>query len=148
MVQEMFKYMSVVRDAATKFPPTCWHSYDEQFRMRQAIVVTNWSHINSDLWLRIMPSAAYKNPFSQTNLSSAYSNTCTCRFFNKGSCTFYQCNFRHACDLCGSTYYGMVNCNVGKSQCLLFHGFRTRANRGFRRWLTARGRYFQGGTRF
>ena len=145
-VQEMFKYMSIVRDAASKFPPSCWRSYDEQFRMRQAITVTNWGQINSDLWLRIMPSAAYKNPFSQTNLSSASSNTC--RFFNKGACTFYQCNFRHACDLCGSTYHGMVNCNVGKSQGLPFRGFRTRANRGFRRGPTARGRYFQGGTRF
>ena len=50
-VQEILKYLSVIRDAASKFSPICWRSYDEQFRMRQENHVTRWDHINSDLWL-------------------------------------------------------------------------------------------------
>ena len=39
-VQEILTYLSVIRDEASKFSPTCWHSYDEQFRMRQENHVT------------------------------------------------------------------------------------------------------------
>lgn len=141
-VQEILKYMSIIRDAASKFSPTSWRSYDEQFRMRQENQVARWDHINSDLWLSIMPSPVYKNPFNQPYGSST--NNSTCRYFNKGSCTFYQCSFRHACDLCGSTYHGMVNCTSGKP----FRGFRTRFYRGNRRGSSTRGRLSQGGHRF
>ena len=47
-VQEILKYLSVIRDAASKFSLTCWRSYDEQFRMRQENHVTRWDQINSD----------------------------------------------------------------------------------------------------
>ena len=141
-MQEILKYMSIIRDAASKFSPTSWRSYDEQFRMRQEKQVARWDHINSDLWLSIMPSPGLKNPVNQNLGSSA--NYSTCRYFNKGSCTFYQCSFRHACDLCGSMYHGMVNCTAGKP----FRGFRTRFNRGNRRGSNSRGRMFQGGHRF
>ena len=141
-VQEILKYMSVIRDAASKFSPTCWPTYDEQFRMRQENHVTRWDHINSDLWLSIMPTTAYKTPSNQ-NFGHSY-NSSTCRYFNKGACNFYQCIYRHACDLCGSTDHGMVNCHVGKP----FRGIRTRFNRGNRRGSSTRGRWSQSGNRF
>lgn len=146
-VQELFKYMSIIRDASSKFPFTSCRSYDEQFRMRQAIKVMSWGHINPDLWLRIMPSAVNKSLLSQSGQSSTATNTC--RFFNKGSCTYYHCNFRHACDLCGSTSHGMINCYVGKSQdtnnARPYSNFRTFRSRypSYKRGFPVRGRGFQ-----
>ena len=96
-VQELFRYMSVIRDASSKFPFNSCRLYDEQFRMRQAIKVMNWGNINPYLWLRIMPSSINKILPSQSSQSNIA--TKICRFFNKGSCTYYHCNFRHACDL-------------------------------------------------
>lgn len=34
-VQKLFRYMSILQHAASKFPPAAWREYDEQFRMRQ-----------------------------------------------------------------------------------------------------------------
>ena len=52
--QELLKYISVILDAAAKFPNYAWRYYDEQFRVRRAERVQNWGKINSDLWLRAM----------------------------------------------------------------------------------------------
>ena len=82
-VQELFTYVSIIQDASSKFPITSCRSYDEQFRMRQAIKVMSWGHINPDLWLRIMPPSVNKNLLSQSGQSSTATNTC--RFFNKKS---------------------------------------------------------------
>ena len=80
-VQELFKYMPVIRDSSSKFPFNSCKLYDEQFRMRQAIKVMNWGNIIPDLWLRIMPSSINKSLPSQSSQSNIATNTC--RFFNK-----------------------------------------------------------------
>ena len=80
--QELLKYISVIRDAAVKFPNYAWRHYDEQFRVRQAEKVANWGKINSDLWLRTMPVSSTTFSF-QPNVSQFGS----CRDFNnKGFC--------------------------------------------------------------
>lgn len=150
-VQELYKYMSVIRDSANKFPSKAWRLYDEQFRTRQAIRIMNWGQINADLWLRIMSSSSNSGLPSvlQSNNSS---NTNTCRYFNRGSCTYFQCRYKHACDLCGSSFHGMVRCQAGKSQESTnrsnfgFRGYRPRF-RGYNRGFPSRGRGFQGGSK-
>lgn len=105
-VQEILKYMSIIRDAAAKYPNFAWRTYDEQFRMRQVAQVSNWGKINPDLWMRIMASPSPASPFPKQMLN--------CKDFNKGFCSFTRCRFSHACDLCGSSQHGMFRCQVGK----------------------------------
>ena len=52
--QELLKYMSVIQEAASRSPWFQCRSYDEQFRLRQALQVQSWAVINSDLWLRCL----------------------------------------------------------------------------------------------
>lgn len=123
---ELLKYMFVIRDAAMKYPILSWRTYDEQFRIRQALQVSNWGKINPDLWMRIMAS-----PFSP---SQSVMKVNTCRDFNKGFCSFLRCRYQHSCDLCGSNQHGMIRCQTGKSDGsstlnYAFRGFG--ANRGF-----------------
>lgn len=139
-LQEILKYMATIRDAASKFPNFAWRLYDEQFRIRQALQVSNWGKINSDLWLRIMPSTASHSATLQTPSTNPVG---TCRYFNKGSCSFTRCRYRHACDLCDSSQHGMVRCQAGKNSDRFNYNFRGfRGNRFFRgsRGFQGRGR--------
>ena len=45
---EILKYMSVIREAATRYPSSAWVSYDQQFRLRQANELTrqSWGSLN------------------------------------------------------------------------------------------------------
>ena len=139
--QELLKYISVIRDAAVKFPNYAWRHYDEQFRVRQAEKVANWGKINSDLWLRTMPVSSTTFSF-QPNVSQFGS----CRDFNnKGFCNFHRCRYQHSCDLCGSSFHGMIRCQSGKDVPSAsprgFRGFHYGGyNRGYNRGFRSRGR--------
>ena len=56
--QELLQYMSIIRASAT-CSSLSWRTYDEQFRLRQAINVQPWGRLNSDLWLRVMTTNNY-----------------------------------------------------------------------------------------
>ena len=116
--QELLKYISVIRDAAAKFPNYSWRHYDEQFRARQEKRVANWGQIHSDLWLRTMS-------VSSTTSTSDVSQFGSCRDFNnQGFCNFYRCRYQHSCDLCGSSFHGMIRCQAGKNVPAAARGFR------------------------
>jgi hypothetical protein len=57
---ELLKYVSIIREAAQKFPGYGWREYDKQFRMRQAYSPSkSWASIDGELWyLVLLPSAA------------------------------------------------------------------------------------------
>ena len=42
--QDMLHYMFIIREAALKYGGIFWRTYDEQFRLRQAIQFTPWSY--------------------------------------------------------------------------------------------------------
>lgn len=142
--QELLKYIAVIRDAASKYPNLSWRLYDEQFRIRQAITVSEWGKINPDLWLRTMPAAT---SVATTSVQSA-TQFGSCRGFNRGFCSFIRCRYRHVCDLCGSSSHGMIRCQVGKTQGggqsdFTFRGFRPTRFSRFSRGFQGRGRGFQ-----
>ena len=56
---ELMKYMSIIRDAAVKFPGTGWAEYDTHFRMRQAAQPErDWATIDGELWYTVLIPAA------------------------------------------------------------------------------------------
>lgn len=66
-VPELLKYMSIVRDAAKKFPGGGWIEYDQQFRRRQACLPNrSWALIDGELWYTVLIPAAVasKSPAS------------------------------------------------------------------------------------
>lgn len=133
-VQQLLKYMAVIRDAASKYPVVMWRTYEEQFRMRQSLHVSDWGKINPDLWMRTM-----------TSPEPTRSSMPSCRDFNKGFCSFARCRFRHSCDLCGSYQHGMFRCTVGKSDSYNRNlPFRGSTQNKFIRGRGYRGRGFRG----
>lgn len=83
-IHEILKYMSTIREAASRFPGFGWRIYDEQVRLRQALKYQPWGTINSDLWLRCFSSS--QGTCMVTASSSASSKTPACIDFNKGAC--------------------------------------------------------------
>ena len=88
---EILKYMSVIREAATRYPSSAWVSYDQQFRLRQANKLTrqSWGSLNGELWLRVMSYPAQNNSMLKRSAESAPNNgqSKTCNAFNEGNCT-------------------------------------------------------------
>ena len=138
--QELLKYISAIRDAAAKFPNYDWRYYDEQFRVRQAERVQNVGKINSDLWLRTMPVSSTTFSYQPDVYQFG-----SCRDFNnKGFCNIHRCRYQHSCDLCGSSFHGMLRCQAGKeipsAPLHSFRGFRFGGyNRGYNRGFRIRG---------
>ena len=50
-VQEILKYCSIIRSAASKYTGYGWRDYDVQFRSRKAIANKSWASIDGELWL-------------------------------------------------------------------------------------------------
>lgn len=94
--QELLHYMWTVRECASRQGGLAWRTYDEQFRLRQAITPASWAHINNDLWWRCL---LVKDAAGSTNRSSRIGNTCV--FFSKSKCFWHNCKFQHACSNCG-----------------------------------------------
>ena len=104
--QELLQYMSIIREAASRTNTgLAWRLYDEQFRLRQAIQVQSWDHINADLWLRVLGTSIPNTPTKPRT-----SGTNTCNFFNQGYCSYNPCRFPHVCSHCGGTNHGRINC--------------------------------------
>ena len=132
--QQLLKYMSVIRDAARKYPLLAWRNYDEQICMRQSLHNSDWGKLNADLWMRTM-------------ITGQSTTVTSCREFNNGFCKFARCRFEHVCNRCGSYQHGMSRCTVGRFSTDVrptpFRGFGAnrfnRGNRGFRGFSNRRG---------
>ena len=111
--QEIFKYMSVIREAATRSPWFQCRAYDEQFRLRQALHVQSWALINADLWLRCF-SRVGPLPLQNQSVSpqsKVTSQSPACLHFNKGTCRWLVCRYWHVCSICYSSTHGRWACS-------------------------------------
>ena len=109
---EILKYMSVIREAASRYPVSAWNNYDQQFRLRQAQESTRqpWSSLNGELWLRLMSNPQYISKRT-TGESSGHVNSYPCYAFNEGNCTWKgSCKYKHVCSSCNSSLHGQANC--------------------------------------
>ena len=62
-VQELLKYMHIVRTAAARYPGKGWLEYDRQFRMRQQRRPSrSWAVIDGELWALLVQAPAWQHP--------------------------------------------------------------------------------------
>jgi hypothetical protein len=112
-VYELLHYMYNIRECAMRQGGSAWKTYDEQFRLRQAITPSPWSKINNDLWWRCMQ---VRQPDQAQNVSKF---KYTCLDFNNGRCTWQNCKFPHLCAKCNAPH-PEINCfssnSVGYTQ--------------------------------
>lgn len=108
---ELTRYMSIIRDAASRSLGFGWRTYDAQFRLRQSIMPQSWAKVNPDLWLRLLSpgvggaSMAIVYMHRQSGMGAKNSNTLpqenkVCFAYNKDSCTWKPCQFQHICSIC------------------------------------------------
>ena len=113
---KMLKYIDTVRSAARQFGGYGWRTYDEQFRLKQALNPTqSWATIDSELWLRFLLAPRSRNfrpsssnfTFQQhyragsSGLSQQQgSKFGFCFAYNRGYCGRQNCQFAHKCTQC------------------------------------------------
>ena len=107
--------MSLIREAESRSKGSfAWRTYDENFRMRQAIRPESWAKINPDLWLRSMTLPALSQPTSTSQMNMnpqpAKQRVRPCFDYNsvKG-CSFRQCKYDHMCMACRGAH-AQTNC--------------------------------------
>ncbi|VDH91302.1 Hypothetical predicted protein [Mytilus galloprovincialis] len=118
-LQELLKYMSVVRLGAKKNPNNLgWKLYDEQFRLRKALdPASSWAIVDSELWLLYMADSSGTQNLevvsSGYNTFSANRNVnkkSKCYAFNyNGKCFNSFCQYSHACIQCHGVH-SVINC--------------------------------------
>ena len=130
--QELLKYASLIRTAASKFHGWGWRWYDAQFRMRQQRQPQrSWAAIDGELWTLIVATPpAHNFPVqSRPNTNSnrnMFRNSSTsrgqgrrpsggrkeslCFAFNGSGCDRSTCRFSHKCTKCQALDHGAQFC--------------------------------------
>ena len=131
-LQELLKYMHVVRMAAARFPGRGWLEYDRQFRMRQQSHPSrSWSIIDGELWALLVtapgspyansqgyrgpPFTASKRPFTavRSQFRPPSRSSGICFGYNRASgCPRAQCPFVHKCSTCQAGGHGASACKA------------------------------------
>ena len=143
---DILRYMSIIRETATRYPTSAWRTYDEQFRLRQVSKSTrqSWGSLNGELWLRVM-TIPHSNAAGLGSMvkpvTPIHQNSLTCNAFNDGNCTWNSCKFRHVCSACNSTLHGRRSCpHVFQGNAAgQLHSYTPQNNRFFRGRGFARG---------
>ncbi len=126
---EMLKYMDTIRSAAHQSGGMGWRTYDEQFRLKQAVnPAQSWAIIDSELWLRVLlsprqlnfrPSTSsrfakdFQQQFRAASPSSSQQggNVGMCFAYNRnGFCNRPQCQYAHRCTQCKKQGHPAINC--------------------------------------
>ncbi|CAC5421071.1 unnamed protein product [Mytilus coruscus] len=118
-LQELLKYMSVVRLGAKRNPNNLgWKLYDEQFRLRRALdAASSWAIVDPELWFLYMADSSGTQNLgvvsSGYNAFSANRNLnrrLKCYAFNyNGKCFNSFCQYNHACIQCHGVH-SVINC--------------------------------------
>ncbi|VDI42630.1 Hypothetical predicted protein [Mytilus galloprovincialis] len=120
LAQDLFTYMSIIRDAISDAPFDRVYQYDRQFRLRVSLNHSkSWSEIDGFLWLKFIAKGSQGTPnpvVYQANLQKP------CYDFNfKGFCQKSQCFYRHNCMKCSLQHPAL--------SCVRFD--RLQGNQGF-----------------
>ncbi len=156
---DLLQYMAIIREAEGRSSGSMsWKTYDENFRMRQAIKPQSWASIHPDLWLRTMTlttsttTGLYdKHPLNVTRNAGRRPQG-LCQEFNReqNGCTWKNCKYNHKCQACRGDHPEFrcprMMSRVGPSQPAsdqTFRGFRTQSanTRGTRGGWQSKNRY-------
>jgi hypothetical protein len=130
--QELLKYASLIRTAASRFGGYGWRTYDFQFRMRQQRRPSNsWAVIDGELWTLYVStpihrgfqnkpsgsqsgggqSASFRSQFGQGK-DAGGKREFFCHAFNAGGCSRsgQHCRYPHKCSKCQGFGHGAKAC--------------------------------------
>jgi hypothetical protein len=113
---ELLQYIATIREAESRNSSSlCWKSYDENFRLRQAVSPMSWSKINPDLWLKLMTGQSVQGNFAmnkvvKSNIQNSSSIKVCFDFNSPRGCRFPNCRFSHRCILCKGDH-NQMKCN-------------------------------------
>jgi hypothetical protein len=134
-VQELLKYVDIIRTAAARFGGWGWRTYDRQFRIRQESRPNrSWSIIDGELWAFYVTTPVQRNFGMGENQSRGLArgglrtfrgqksgfgqnwgrNTNQqCFDFNRAGCSRTSCIYKHACSKCNGQGHGAQSCKQG-----------------------------------
>lgn len=100
-IQQILKYINIVRTAAARSSSTSWLDYDIQFRLKRSRnPLLPWDTVDAELWLLYV--AQY--PQAQTQ-STPSPKSLKCFDFNyKGACLRPYCSYQHSCLKCNNPH--------------------------------------------
>lgn len=96
--QQLLKYMSIIKPAASRCYGFGWREYDtRQFRMKKAKNTTiTWNHIDQELWL-LFVNGNHKQTWSNQNQNTFSKSQKMCFDFNNtGYCGRQHCQYSHS----------------------------------------------------
>lgn len=103
--QQLLKYMSIIKTAASRCYGFGWREYDRQFRMKKAKYTTiTWNHIDQELWL-LFVNGNHKQTWSNQNQNTFSKSQKMCFDFNNtGYCGRQHCQYSHSCLKCAGRH--------------------------------------------
>lgn len=111
---ELAAYASIVLNLARDVKGTAWSRYDLVFR--QAAAGNHqlpWHRREPDIWLTAAMEASAlpsTRPASHLDQPPAQRSSQICKRWNRGSCTYPLCKYRHVCFGCGESTHVTRDC--------------------------------------
>lgn len=111
---ELAAYASIVLSLARDVKGTAWSRYDLVFR--QAAAGNHqlpWHRREPDIWLTAAMEASAlpsTRPASHLDQPPAQRSSQICKRWNRGSCTYPLCKYRHVCFGCGESTHVTRDC--------------------------------------
>ena len=115
---ELMQYMATIREAEGRNGSSFgWRTYDENFRLRQAVSPMPWGKIHVDLWLKTMSMSGSHVGFAKSTAAQASfqnnnprpKNVCF-EFNSVRGCRFTNCKYLHRCLICKGEHT-QIKCN-------------------------------------
>ena len=111
---DLAAYTSIVINLAREGKGAAWSRYDRVFRQAAAVnPELPWNRREQDIWLTSALDTSFipaTHSAPQQGQPPAQRVPEICRKWNKGSCTFPQCRFRHVCFVCLESGHVTQNC--------------------------------------
>ena len=111
---ELAAYTSIIISLTRDGRGQAWSRYDQQFRQAAAVNPgLQWHKREPDIWLMAFMGAAAPpatRPPSQQGQPAAQRSTSICRNWNRGTCTYPQCKYRHVCFVCSDAGHVTRDC--------------------------------------
>ena len=120
-IQEILKYIYIVKLGASRSAGLGWREYDQQFRLKKArYPALSWGKVDPELWLLYIHSPQSMSHNGQLTVGTGQSNpntgtglsNMTCyEYNNKGRCPLPYCRYIHKCIRCNGPHPA-INCRI------------------------------------